>query len=142
VLEPTASKAVSSGAGVKLVSQCGPNAQNAVMLGNYRWAQANRDLLRRTLVAWLKEVADVQNGGWRSDANIAILEQYTGASGADLLASGLPHWPPDGAINTPDVLKQEQFFRERGYITYSSPLAEDKLEDLSFLQAARQSLGR
>jgi hypothetical protein len=45
-------------------------------------------------------------------------------------------------VNTADVLKQEQFFRERGYITYQSPLAEDRLEDLSFLQAARQSLGR
>lgn len=142
ILEPTASKAVSSGAGVKLVPQYGPNGQNSVMLGNYRWAQANRDLLRRTLIAWLKGVADVQNGGWRSDANIAILEQYTGASAADLLASGLPYWPPDGEVNTPDVLKQEQFFRERGYITYPSPLAEDRLEDLSFLQAARQSLGR
>ncbi len=142
ILEPTASKAVSSGAGVKLVPKYGAGTQNAVMLGNYKWAQANRDLMRRTLVAWLKGVADVQNGGWRSDANIALLQPYTDASAADLLASGVPYWPADGQVNTADLMKQEQFFRDRGYITYPSPLPEDKLEDLSFLQAARQSLGR
>ncbi|GAC1318028.1 MAG: ABC transporter substrate-binding protein [Chloroflexota bacterium] len=139
ILEPIASKAVSGGAGVKLLSQYGAGTQNSVLMANYQWARTNPDQARRVLVAFLKGAADTQNGQWRTPDSIAILQKYTNSESADLLASGTPSWPTDGRLN--DVLKQEQFFRDRGYVAYTDPLTRDKIEDPTFLAAALTSLG-
>jgi NitT/TauT family transport system substrate-binding protein len=94
------------------------------------------------MVAYLKAVRDLENGGWSEPDTLAILSKYTSVPVETISAAARPFGEPDGTVNVTSLENQQVFFREQGRLTYDQPLDIRSLIDPSFAQEAVKSLGR
>lgn len=89
---------------------------------NRDWAKKNPQLAEGFIRAYLKAVADLENGGWEDDEIIAILESYTQVPADVIKRASRPYGDPEGKLNVPSFRAMEQFFREQGQLTYQGEL--------------------
>ena len=89
---------------------------------NRAWAKKNPELAAGFLRAYLKAVADLENGGWQDPAILTILEKYTQVPADVIKRSNRPYNVPSGKLNLDSFRKQEAFFRGQGLLTYDGEL--------------------
>ena len=89
---------------------------------NREWAKKNPELSAGFLRAYLKAVADLENGGWQDAGTLAILEKYTQVPADVIKRSNRPYNDPSGKLNLESFRKQEAFFRSQGLLTYDGEL--------------------
>lgn len=93
---------------------------------NRSWAEENPELAEGFIRAYLKAVADLENGGWEDDEIISILEEYTTVPADVIKRAARPYGDPEGKLNIESFRNQEQFFREQGQLTYEGDLDFEK----------------
>lgn len=108
---------------------------------NREWAAKHPRLARGFMLAYLKAVRDLENGGWSDPATLAILSKYTNVPGETIAAASRPFGEPDGAINLTSLQNQQTFFKQQGRLTYEQPLDLAALIDPSYAAEAVKSLG-
>jgi ABC-type nitrate/sulfonate/bicarbonate transport system substrate-binding protein len=143
--EPAPTLAEDRGVGVRPIGR----PANAVpvpitmVFVNTDWAAANPDSANRFMVSYLLAARDLAlNDGWKDEANLAIMGQYTGVD-LDVIRRARPHHiDPNLAVDQLVLGAQQEFNRDRGYLDYSGLLTDDQVFDWSYLEAALAQLGR
>jgi NitT/TauT family transport system substrate-binding protein len=148
--EPSATKAVQSGAAVRIMGddEIFPNHQLAVVLYSGSFIKTNPDAARRFMRAYVRAIRDyndaLQDGklaGPNADEIIAILTQYTNIKDAALYKAITPHGTdPDGKLNVASLKTDLQFYKDEGTVT--GPVTVEQVVDTSFVDAAVKSLGQ
>lgn len=147
--EPSATRAVQSGAAVRIMGddEIYPNHQLAVVLYAGDFIKSNPDAARRFMRAYLRAVRDyndaLQNGkiaGPNAPAVIAVLTQYTHIKDPAVFRAITPQGcNPDGKVNEVTLKKDLQFFKDEGLV--KGNVTVDQVVDNAFAEAAAKELG-
>jgi len=147
--EPSATKAIQSGAAVKIMGddEIYPNHQLAVILYSGQFIKDQPDAARRFMRAYLRAVRDYNNAlsngklaGPNANEVIAVLTEYTPIKDAALYRSITPQGcNPDGHVNVASLKTDLDFFKEEGLI--QGNVTVEQAVDPSFVDAALKELG-
>jgi len=147
--EPTATRAVQSGAAVKIVGddEVYPNHQLAVILYGGQFIKEQPEAGKRFMRAYLRAVRDYNDSlaggklaGPNADEVIAALTEYTPIKDAALYRAITPQGcNPDGHVHVPSLKNDLAFFKEQGEVTAN--VSVEQALDTSFVDAALKDLG-
>jgi NitT/TauT family transport system substrate-binding protein len=147
--EPSATKAVQSGAAVRVMGddEIYPNHQLAVVLYSGAFIRDNPDAARRFMRAYLRAVRDYNDAlkdgkiaGPKAAEVIAILTQYTSINDPALYRMISPQGcNPDGTVYEPSLHNDLAFYKAEGQI--KGNVTVEQALDNSFVQAALKDLG-
>jgi len=130
--EPVTTQAEDQGLVTVLSEDFVNGDQPTAVYWNRGWAKKNPELSEGFLKAYLKGVADLENGGWQDPAVLTILEKYTSVPADVIKRASRPYNDPAGKLNLESFRKQEAFFRAQGLLTY-----ENELDFASFMRGAK-----
>lgn len=108
---------------------------------NSEWAEKNPRVAQGFVTGYLKAVRDLEGGGWRDPATLAILSKYTNTPAETIMAAARPYSDPNGAINLASLESQQTFFKAQGRLTYEQPVNLASVIDGRYAQEAVKSLG-
>jgi NitT/TauT family transport system substrate-binding protein len=147
--EPSATKAVQSGAAVRVMGDdvIYPNHQLAVVLYSGAFIKNNPDAARRFMRAYLRAVRDYNDAlkdgriaGPNAAEVIAILTEYTNVKDPAVYRSISPQGcNPDGAVNEASLNTDLAFYKQEGQI--KGNVTVEQALDNSFVEAALKQLG-
>jgi NitT/TauT family transport system substrate-binding protein len=147
--EPSATKAVQSGAAVRIMGDdvIYPNHQLAVVLYSGTFIKTNPDAARRFMRAYLRAVRDYNDAlkdgkiaGPNADEVINILTEYTNIKDAELYRIISPQGcNPDGSVHVPSLKNDLKFYKDEGLI--QGNVTVEQALDPSFVVAALKDLG-
>jgi NitT/TauT family transport system substrate-binding protein len=147
--EPSASRAVQSGAAVRVVGDdvIYPNHQLAVVLYAGHFIKSNPDAARRFMRAYLRAARDYNDAlkdgkiaGPAADEVIAILTEYTHIKDPQVYRTITPQGTnPDGRLNVESLKTDLAFFKEEGLV--KGPVTVEQALDTRFVEAALKELG-
>jgi len=93
------------------------------------------------MVAWLRACRDLDGGGYRRDDVARIVEKYTGVPANVVKRARPPYHEPNGQMNFNDFARLQEFFKNRGELTYDHPLSPAAYIDTSFVRQALAVVG-
>jgi len=147
--EPSATKAVQSGAAVRVMGddQIYPHHQLAVVLYAGSFVHADPDAARRFMRAYLRAARDYNDAlkdgklaGPAAEEIIAILTEYTRIKDPKVYRTITPQGTdPDGRLNVESLKADLAFFREEGQV--KGKVTVEQVVDSSFVEAAVKALG-
>jgi NitT/TauT family transport system substrate-binding protein len=147
--EPSATKAVQSGAAVRVMGddEIYPNHQLSVVLYSSDFIKNNPDAAKRFMRAYLRATRvynDALKGGHLAGPGaedvISILTEYTNVKDpAVYRAISLQYCNPDGTVYIPSLKNDLAFFKEQGEV--KGNVTVDDVLDTSFATAAVKELG-
>lgn len=147
--EPSATKAVESGAAIRVMGddEIYPNHQLAVVLYAGGFIKEKPELARKFMRAYLRAVRDyndaLKNGklaGPKADEVIAILTEYTKVKDPAVYRAITPQGcNPDGHVHVPSLKNDLQFFLQQAQI--QGTVTVEQILDMSFADAAVKDLG-
>lgn len=149
ITEPSATKAVQSGAAVKVIGgdEAYPNQQLAVVLYSGSFALERPEAAHRFMRAYLRGVRDYNDAlkdGRIAGANateiISILTEYTQIKDPNVYRVITPNaCSPNGMVNEVSLNNDLQFFKNEGLI--QGKVSVGQVVDHSFVEAALKDLG-
>lgn len=147
--EPSATKAIQSGAAVRIMGDdvIYPNHQLAVVLYSGAFIKNNPDAAKRFMRAYLRAVRDYNDAlkdgkiaGPNASEVIAVLTEYTNIKDAALYRTiSAQGCNPDGAVHEASLKNDLQFYKDEGLVT--GRVTVDQVIDNSFVEAALKDLG-
>ncbi|HWZ48162.1 MAG TPA: ABC transporter substrate-binding protein [Herbaspirillum sp.] len=147
--EPSATKAVQSGAAVRVMGDdvIYPNHQLAVVLYSGGFIKNNPDAAKRFMRAYLHAVRDYNDAlkdgklaGPNADEVISILTEYTNVKDpAVYRAISVQGCNPNGAVDVSSLRNDLAFFKSEGLV--KGDVAVEQVIDNSFAAAAAKDLG-
>ena len=147
--EPSATKAVQSGAAVRFVGDdvLYPYHQLAVVLYSGTFIKNNPAAAKRFMRAYLRAVRDYNDGlkdgkiaGPNADEVVAILTEYTNIKDPAVYRSITPQGAnPDGKVHEPSLRNDLQYFKDEGQVL--GKVTIEQVLDQSFVEAALKDLG-
>jgi NitT/TauT family transport system substrate-binding protein len=147
--EPSATKAVQSGAAVRVMGDdvIYPNHQLAVVLYSGNFIKKNPDAAKRFMRAYLHAVRDYNDAlkdgkltGPGAEEVIAILTEYTNVKDpAVYRVISVQGCNPDGTVDVPSLKNDLAFFKSEGLV--KGEVTVDQALDNSFAAAAAKELG-
>jgi NitT/TauT family transport system substrate-binding protein len=135
--EPFAAIAVDKGFGVRITPEYGVGEPIIVIKANREYADKNPETVEQFLAATLKGARDLADGRFSDPANLAIIEKYTKVPVSTLQKSIAPHFPVDGKADPAHVMKQQQYYIDRGAVTLKAPIPAEQVIDTQFLEKAK-----
>lgn len=111
------------------------------MFYNKDWAQANPDLAKGFVNAYIRGARDLNGDEWFSDENVAIIEEYTGVPADVIKRANRSYHDPNGSIPIQDIETLEDFFRAQGELAYEEDLDLSPFVNSSYAEAAVEELG-
>ena len=150
MIEPYASAAIDSGAGVFFApsNDTYPGQEVSLLFYGDKFARERPDVGRRFMKGWLRGARDYNDaapgGSWGKDARaadvISILARAIGMQDAQIRRTQPQFTHPDGLINMDSLRKDLAFYQEHGFVTAKS-VSADAIVDMSFALAAARELG-
>jgi NitT/TauT family transport system substrate-binding protein len=147
--EPSATRAVQSGAAVRIMGDdvVYPNHQLAVVLYSGALVKSNPDAGKRFMRAYLRAVRDYNDAlkdgklaGPNADEVVAILVEYTGIKDSAVHRAITPQGTnPDGRVHEASLKNDLQFYKDEGQVT--AKVTVEQALDTSFVEAALKELG-
>jgi len=147
--EPSATKAVQSGAAVRIMGDdvIYPNHQLAVVLYSDTFIKSNPDAAKRFMRAYLRAARDYNDAlkdgklaGPNAAEVIAILTEYTNIKDPAVYRAITPHGcNPDGWVHEASLRNDLQFYKDEGLV--KGEVTVDQVLDRSFVDAALKDLG-
>ena len=147
--EPSATKAVQSGAAVRVMGddEIYPNHQLSVVLYSGDFIKNNPDAAKRFMRAYIRAtrlyndaLKDGRLAGPGAEDIISIMTEYTNVKDpAVYRAISLQFCNPDGAVYVPSLKNDLAFFKEQGEV--KGNVSVDDVLDTSFTTAAVKELG-
>ena len=147
--EPSATRAVQSGAAVRVVGDdvIYPNHQLAVVLYSGSFIKDNPDAAKRFMRAYLRAVRDYNDAlkdgriaGPNATEVVDILTEYTPIKDPAVFRAITPHGcNPDGKVSEASLRKDLQFFQDEGQV--AGKVSVEQVLDHSFVDAALKDLG-
>ena len=147
--EPSATKAVQSGAAVRFQNNdvIYPNHQIAVLIYGGKFIKDNPDTAKKFMRAYIKAVRDYNDAlkdgklaGPNADEIIGILTEYTSIKDPNVYKTIVPHGcNPDGKVNEASLMKDFEFYKSRRLI--EGNVTVEQAIDNSFADAVVKELG-
>ena len=142
--EPSSSKVLKDGTAVILVNsdEIAGEIQNGVMYFGKRLIDpANKEIAVRFMMAYLKAVREMQNGGWQTDEALQIINKYTNQPPEVIKAGRVSYNDPNCSLVYDSLEDVQNYYLTRGYTEFSEalPLTDFILED--FTKEAIERLG-
>jgi NitT/TauT family transport system substrate-binding protein len=147
--EPSATKAVQSGAAVRIMGDdvIYPNHQLAVVLYSNAFIKNNPDAAKRFMRAYLRAVREYNDAlkdgkiaGPNATEVIAILTEYTNIKDPAVYRTITPQGcNPDGAVHEASLKNDLAFYKDEGLI--KGNVTVEQALDNSFVEAALKDLG-
>jgi NitT/TauT family transport system substrate-binding protein len=108
---------------------------------NSDWAGKHPKLAQGFMNGYLKAVRDLESGGWKDPATLAILSKYSQVPAETIAQAARPFGEPNGTVNIASIENQQTFFKQQGRLTYDQPLDIASLIDPQYAQGAVKALG-
>lgn len=147
--EPSATKALQSGAAVRIMGDdvIYPNHQLAVVLYSGAFIKNSPDAAKRFMRAYLRAIRDYNDAlkdgkiaGPNAKEVIDILTEYTNIKDPSVFRTITPHGTnPDGRVHEASLKNDLQFFKDEGQVKGS--VTVDQALDNSFVEAALKDVG-
>ena len=112
-----------------------------IVLYNTKFAQQQKGAAQGFMNAYIKACRDLQGNAFKTDAIASIVEKYTKVPADVAKRSNAPTFDPNGQFKIDDLQTMQQFYFERGGLTYKDPLDMRTQIDTSFADAAVKKLG-
>lgn len=112
-----------------------------IVLYNTKFAQQKKGPAQSFMNAYIKACRDLQGDAFKTDAIATIVEKYTKVPADVAKRSNAPTFDPNGQFKIDDLQTMQQFYFQRGGLTYTTPLDMRKEIDTSFADAAVKKLG-
>ncbi len=91
--------------------------------------------------AYVRACRDLQGNAFKTDEIAAIVEKYTKVPANVAKRSNAPTFDPNARFKLDDLQTMQQFYVERGGLTYKDPLDMKREIDTSFVDTAVKKLG-
>lgn len=112
-----------------------------IVLYNTKFATEKKTAAQGFMNAYIKASRDLQGAAFKTDAIAAIIEKYTKVPAEVAKRANAPTFDPNGRFRLDDLQTMQQFYAERGGLTYRESLDMGKEIDTSFVSAAVKKLG-
>lgn len=112
-----------------------------IVLYNTKFATDKKDAAQGFMNGYIKACRDLQGNAFKTDEIAAIVEKYTKVPADVAKRSNAPTFDPNARFKIDDLQTMQQFYAERGGLTYKDPLDMKKEIDTSFVDAAVKKLG-
>jgi NitT/TauT family transport system substrate-binding protein len=145
ISEPFATSAESKGVGIRpWKARPGVKPFPLTMLfWNTTWAAKNNETARKFMIAYLKAIRDLcEKDAWRKPENMAVLQKYTKVEPEVLIKTRPPYFSPNLETDWKNLMDQQRFHFERGYLKYETLLPVETIVDFSYANYAVKKLGR
>jgi NitT/TauT family transport system substrate-binding protein len=148
--EPFATRALALGSATKWVAEIAPGKMTTVVMYGGEFMRQQPDVARRWMVATMRGVREIQGpelgvlypDKFYTPENLPVYEQKLGVS-AQVIRDQVPYtWDPDLVVQTDFVLDQERVHIQNGVLQLAQPIPAERLVDTSYVDAARQQLGK
>jgi NitT/TauT family transport system substrate-binding protein len=113
-----------------------------VLYYNKDWSTANPELADGFARAFLRGARDLIGDQWYNEENLAIIEQYTGVPADVVARANRSYHDPNGEVPVADLMTLQEFFMERGTLTYSDLIDVTQYINPSYAERAVEDLGR
>ncbi len=112
-----------------------------VIYYNTEWATANPELADGFAKAFLRGARDLVGDAWYDEANLAIIEEYTGVPADVVGRASRSYHNPNGVVPAEDLMILQQFFLDRGTLNYSELIDVEQYINSSYAERAVEALG-
>ncbi|MDY6867728.1 MAG: ABC transporter substrate-binding protein [Chloroflexota bacterium] len=103
---------------------------------------ANREVGVRFLMAYLKGARDLQNEGWKTEENAAIINKHTEIPIPTIQKVPEYYLDMNGDLNLASLEEQMLYYVGQGYTSFSEPIPVEEFVDTSFLEEALERVGK
>lgn len=139
--EPLATLAEDQGLVARLSEDFIEGFTSTVIYFNKEWAEANPDLAKGFVKAFMRGARDLNGDAWSDPANLAIIEQYTGVPADVVARANRSYHDPNGFVPIEDLMELQRFFMEQGQLSYTEPVDMSQFINPSYAEAALAALG-
>jgi NitT/TauT family transport system substrate-binding protein len=148
--EPFATRSLNLGVAVPLVKEIVPGRMTTAIIASGKLVRERPDVMRRFTVAYMRGIRDVQPptlgvsdvGKFLTPEHVAIFEKYTGAP-EQVIRDQVPYtFDADLVIQKDSIEDQQLTHMRNGLLTLPQPVPIERMVDESFVQYARETLGR
>jgi NitT/TauT family transport system substrate-binding protein len=112
-----------------------------IVLYNSTFAKDKKNAAQGFMNAYIRACRDLQGGAFKTDAIASIVEKYTKVPADIVKRSNAPTFDPNGRFRIADLQTMQEFYFQRGGLTYKDPLDMSKQIDTSFVDATVKKLG-
>ncbi len=112
-----------------------------VVLYNTKFAESRKGPAQGFMNAYLKSCRDLQGGAFKTDSVAAIVEKYTKVPTEVVKRANAPTFEPNARFKLDDLSTMQNFYLQRGGLTYTTPLDMTKVIDTTFVAASVKKLG-
>lgn len=139
--EPLATLAEDQGLIARLSDDFIDNFTSTVIYFNKEWATANPELAQGFVMAFIRGARDLNGDAWYDDANLAIIEKYTGVPADVIKRANRSYHDPNGAVPLDDLMELQRFFRDEGQLSFDEEIDLAQFVNTSYAEAAVKALG-
>ena len=145
ITEPFATQAEEKGIGARPL-KAKPGAKPVpitVAFWNSDWAKKNDAMAKAFMTGYLRAVRDLSEpNAWRTPVHTEIISKHTGVATAVLLKTRAPIFSPNLELEEKEMMSQQEFNLQLGYLKYKEMKPIKELIDLSYAEAAVKQAGR
>lgn len=140
---PMAEKAAADGIAIRMFgSDYTGDIQNGVMYYGKRFLDpANREVVVRFTMAYLKAVRELMGNGFFEEENLTIINKYTNLPIEVIKTTIRTYQDPNCDVLEDSLTNTQAFYLNRGYTEYSQPIAIGDVLEMSFREEALNRLG-
>ncbi|MEX1019718.1 MAG: ABC transporter substrate-binding protein [Litorilinea sp.] len=139
--EPLVTLAEDQGFVVRLSEDFITDFTSTVIYFNKEWTTANPDLADGFVLAFMRGARDLNGDAWFDEANLAIIEQYTGVPADVIARANRSYHDPNGNVPLDDLMELQRFFAAQGQLSYDEEIDMSQFVNTSHAEAALDVLG-
>jgi NitT/TauT family transport system substrate-binding protein len=139
--EPLATLAEDQGLVARLSQDFIDRFTSTVIYFNKEWATANPELAQGFVKAFIRGARDLNGDLWYDEANIAIIEKYTGVPADVVARANRSYHDPNGEVPLDDIMELQRFFKEQGELNYADDIDLSQFVNTSYAEVAIAELG-
>lgn len=138
--EPLATMGERRGTLARLVEDHDQGEQFLTVKTTADYAEENPEIVQNFLIGLLMAARDLEENGFDSPENMAIIEKYTKVDADTIKEAVLPKTGRDGSLNVDSIMAQQKYYQDRGYVRAENLIEPSKFIDTRYLEAAVKTL--
>lgn len=112
-----------------------------VIYFNKEWATENPELAQGFVTAYLRGARDLNGDAWYDEANLALIEEYTGVPADVVARANRSYHDPNGEVPVADMMELQRFFGEQGQLNFDEEIDLSQYVNTSYAENAVEALG-
>lgn len=139
--EPLATLAEDQGLIARLSQDFIDGFTSTVIYFNKDWSDANPELAKGFVKAFIRGARDLNGDAWNDPANLAIIEEYTGVPAEVVARANRSYHDPNGIVPLADLMELQRFFMSQGQLSYDAEVDMGQFINTTYAEQAVAELG-